>query len=372
MTRRLVVFIAGALGAVVAAGMLWPGGIEPVAWVPPPVAPETPATRLNDELRGAEWLGRGLPGPEAILFDDGKLITGLLDGRVVRLEEGRDEVEVLAQTGGRPLSLARHPSEGLIICDAERGLLALRDGGALDTLATEEGGVPFHLVNDLDIAQDGVIFFTDASARRSLRDFTADLLEHQTTGRVLAYEPSSQKVRRVAEGFSFANGLALGPDESFLVVSETGTYRLWRVWLKGPRAGQKELFTESLPGFPDNVRYSKARRVFWVAIASPRKPELDALANWPTVRKLVARLPAAFQPAPEHHAFVLAVDEEGRVVRSLQHRAPDAYAPVASAIEHEGYLYLGSFARDGYARLKLEASTPLLAPRPAPAARGEP
>ncbi len=354
MIRRglLGLLVTGAV--LVAAGLFWPGGIEPKPWEPPAVAPPTPATQLNDRLKGVELLGPTLPGPETITFDaTGRLLTGLSDGRVVRLTLGSDTVEVLTNTHGRPLSVAPHPREGLIICDAKLGLLALRDTGQLVPLATEEGGVPFSLVDDLAIAQDGVVFFTDASARRSLEAFTDDLLEHQTTGRVLAYEPSTQKVHRMAEGFNFANGIALGPDEAFLVVAETGAYRLWRVWLKGPKAGRKELFTDSLPGFPDNVRYSPSRHVFWVAIGSRRKPELDALAAWPMVRKLVSRLPAAVQPAPERHAYALAVDEEGRLVESLQYQAQDSYSPVASVLEHEGFLYLGSFAHDGIARLKL-------------------
>jgi hypothetical protein len=40
-------------------------------------------------------------------------------------------------------------------------------------------------------------------------------------------------------------------------------------------------------------------------------------------------------------------------VESLQYDAPDSYSPVASAVERDGWLYLGSFAREGLARLKL-------------------
>ena len=71
------------------------------------------------------------------------------------------------------------------------------------------------------------------------------------------------------------------------------------------------------------------------------------------VRKLISRLPAVLRPGPERHAYVLAVDEDGRLVESLQYRAPDSYSPVSSVVEHEGFLYLGSFARQGYGRVKL-------------------
>ena len=172
-------------------------------------------------------------------------------------------------------------------------------------------------------------------------------------GRLLKYVPSTKELTRVAEGFNFANGVALAGDESFLVVSETGTYQLWRIWLAGPKAGRKELFTDALPGFPDNVRWSPSRNGFWVAIGSPRKLDVDLLADWPNVRRIVAGLPKWVQPKAARHSYVLLVDLEGKPVESFQHDAPDSYSPIACATEHEGFLYLGSFEREGVARFKL-------------------
>ena len=99
---------------------------------------------------------------------------------------------------------------------------------------------------------------------------------------------------------------------------------------------------------------SKTRNVFWVAIGSPRHALMDALAHAPSVRSLVAKLPKSVQPKPTRHAFVAAYDLEGNVVESLQYLNPESYSPIASAIEHDGFLYLGSFAREGVARVKLD------------------
>ena len=333
--------------------LLAPSPLEPRAWQPPPGVPMTGAFALNDRLEHVEWWAKQLTGPEAIAIDaKGRLVTGLLDGRVVRLSVGGDQAEVLANTGGRPLGLRYHPDGRLIICDAHKGLLALDEAGELQTLATSEGGVPFAFTDDLDIDADGVIYFSDASARFSVEHFTEDLLEHQTTGRLLKYDPATKQVTRLADGFSFANGVALGPDAQWAVVAEMGTYRLWKVWLKGAQAGKKELFVE-LPGFPDNVRYSKSRHVFWIALGSPRNALVDGLAGSPLLRKVISRLPRAVQPAPERHAFVVAVDDDGKPVESLQYRALDSYSPIATAIEHDGWLYLGSFIREGVARVRL-------------------
>jgi sugar lactone lactonase YvrE len=355
MVKKALLALAAVLVAAVAYLLFGPSTIAPRAWVAPPPSP-MPA--INERLKDVEWWAKQLVGPETIAFDaEGRIVTGLRDGRVVRLSVGSDTPEVLADTQGRPLALAYHPDGRLIICDAHKGLLALEPGGALVTLAAEEGGLGFGFTDDLAITRDGAtIYFTDASTRNSIERFTEDLLEHQTTGRLLAYDVAAKKVTRLADGFAFINGITFGPDEDSVVVTETATYRLSRVWVKdvpGHARGSRELFGEVLPGFPDNVRYSPSRRVYWVAVGSPRNPLVDALAGWPFLRDAITRLPKAVQPAPVRHAIALAVDEQGKLVDSPQYASPDSYSPVASVLERDGYLYLGSFAREGLARVRL-------------------
>jgi hypothetical protein len=50
---------------------------------------------------------------------------------------------------------------------------------------------------------------------------------------------------------------------------------------------------------------------------------------------------------------VLLVEEQGKPVESFQRDAPDSYSPIACVTEADGYLYLGSYAREGVARFKL-------------------
>lgn len=351
--RRALLVGLGLVTAVIVYLLIGPSPIDPQPWTPPVVSALGGPYALNEKLKNVEWWAKDFVGPEAIAFDkDGALVTGLVDGRIVKLKPGSDTGEVLADTKGRPLGLMFHPDGRLIICDAHKGLLALDAAGKLETLATEEGGVPFKFADDLDIDDEGTVYFSDASARFSVEQFTEDLLEHQKTGRLLKYDPKTKQVTKIADGFSFANGVALGEDQAWAVVAEMGAYRLWKVWVKGPMAGTKEPFTDSLPGFPDNVKYSKTQHVFWVAIGSPRNPLVDALADKPFLRKVITRLPKAVQPAPERHAFALAIDDEGKPVDSLQYRAPDSYSPIASVLEHDGYLYFGSFRLPGVARLK--------------------
>ena len=43
---------------------------------------------------------------------------------------------------------------------------------------------------------------------------------------------------------SFANGIALAPNEEYFIVAETGDSKLWKYWLKGDKRGQKEIFQQ--------------------------------------------------------------------------------------------------------------------------------
>ena len=125
-------------------------------------------------------------------------------------------------------------------------------------------GVPFHCTNDLDIGKDGTIYFTDASSRFSLKELKADIVEHRGNGRLLAYDPVAKTTRVVLGDLCFANGVAVSPDGSFVLVVETGAYRVHRIWLNGPKQGQSEVFIDNLPGF--RWHFIERPRTFWLAL----------------------------------------------------------------------------------------------------------
>lgn len=353
--RPLAGIALAVLAALAAYLFLWPVPIEPAAWKAPRAPKLEGRYAVNDALSRLEELGRGeVLGPEATAVDGaGRVYTGVADGRILRLDPARGTFETVISTGGRPLGLAFGPDGTLYLCDAHKGLMALSPGGALRTLAAGHGGVPFRLPDDVDVGPDGTVYFTDASHRFGIDQVREDVLEHRGAGRLLAWRPATGATELLLDGLQFANGVAVSGDGSYLLVVEMWAYRLTRYWLAGPRRGTSEAFIENLPGLPDNVTFSRPRGVFWVALYSPRVGALDVLAPYPALRKAVLRLPMWLQPQPARHALVLALDGEGRVVANLQHRSPQAFAPVTSAREHGGWLWLGSLTGPALGRVRV-------------------
>ena len=353
MKKKALVAVAALVAAFLAYLTAWPTGMQPAAWTPPTAPALEGVYASNDRLKGIQRIAEGAGnGPEAVLVDDGmNFSTGYADGRVVMYSPGGAGMLEI-NTGGRPLGLTLTRDGGLVIADAKKGLL-LYDK-ELTTLATEADGVPFGFTDDVDAERFGTkVYFTDASSKFGYGRHMLDLIEHGANGRLLEYDFATRQVRTLMSGLHFANGVAVGPDDAYVLVNETAEYRVLRYWLKGPKAGTHDVFIDNLPGFPDNITFNGSGR-FWVALFAPRDALLDSLLPgnaW--LRTVIAKLPKFLQPRPKHHAFALGLDLEGKVVANLQYAADDAYAPITCVREKGPFLFFGSLTYPALGRLPL-------------------
>ena len=354
MIKRVLFILMILIGGILLYLLAWPVPVSPVTWMPPPAPALAGIYAPNSKLAAIEKLNLSSGfGPEDVAFDsEDRIYCGVEDGRIMRFQPDGTRPEVFANTHGRPLGLIFDSLENLIVADARRGLLSIDRDGNVAALTTEAAGAPFHCTNDLDIAGDGTIYFTDASSKFTLTELKADILEHRGNGRLLAYDPSTKTTRVVLGDLYFANGVAVSPDGSFLLVVETGAYRVRRVWLNGAKQGQSDIFIDNLPGFPDGIS-SNGRDTFWLALVTPRDKVLDDLMPHPFLRKVVLRLPSFFQPAIKRNAFALGIDPKGRVTYNLQDSSPQCFAQIANVVEHRDTLYFGSIGEAAIGRLPL-------------------
>jgi sugar lactone lactonase YvrE len=343
------------LVAIAAYLLLWPVAIEPVAWTPPTLAD---CSSTNSALRGIQRIEPQLKdfhGPEGIALDtQGGVYAGIDGGQLLRFTADFSGCSLLDNTGGRPLGLAVGRDGSVLIADAYKGLLNLSASGELRVLSESADGKRFGFTDDVDVTRDGrSVYFTDASTRFGFGHHMEDLLEHGRSGRLLRYDFESGATTTLLQNRPFANGIALGPDEAYLLINETWEYGITRYWLSGDKAGQTDSFISNLPGFPDNLSFNGRDR-FWVALYSPRDAMLDKFLPTPWLRKIIARLPEVLRPKPAKVAHVVGLDLDGHIVADLQYAGDDAYGYITSVEERDGWLIFGSLSNSAIGRIRLD------------------
>jgi sugar lactone lactonase YvrE len=360
MTASILRKLAAALGFVVLGVVgylsLWPVPATPVAWPAPTPPGYSGPFAQNTRLAGLRTIATGSEiGPEHIAVGpDGKLYAAMSSGNLVRMGLDGSGQEVFANTRGRVLGFAFDAGGRMIAADALKGLLAITPDARV-TLLTDRvsSGDPIRYADAVVVGPDSTIYFTDASTRFAPSEWggtyeasVLDIIEQSASGRVLAYDPSTNKTRVVARGFSFANGIALGADGHTLFVSETGRYRLWKIDGKAidldvhSGTPQAQILLDNLPGYPDNLMRGRDGRI-WVGLFKPRNPAADSLAERPFLRKVLLRLPRFLLPLGQSYGHVFAIDEGGRVTENLQDPS-GSYPETTGATETADRLYIHS------------------------------
>lgn len=199
------------------------------------------------------------------------------------------------------------------------------------------------------------------------------------SGRLIQYSRTKGKMTVLLDNLWFANGVALSPNEDFIVVSDLVRSKLVKVWLKEGKLGESETFADGLPGCPDNLTPDK--NGLWTALpltADPENPFLvQSMASLPLFRKFLARLatlgellfetvdkvyPNDFSKNLAHEigatglatflypkrATILRFDWKGNILAAYHAFDGAAYTHV---MEMDGHLYLGSFTQDYIAKV---------------------
>lgn len=206
------------------------------------------------------------------------------------------------------------------------------------------------------------MYFTDASS-----DFSVHCVANPS-GRLIHYSRATGKLTSLIDKLWFANGVALSPNEDFILVSDMGRYRIMKYWLKGDKRGQSEIFAEGIPGTPDNLTPDK--NGVWVALpvaTDPDHPYLPlAMSPLPWARKFIARIFSLIEllfdsidriypndlskgimfklgqiSSPSQRSTIMRFDWEGKIIAAYHAFDNSVYSHV---MELDGNLYLGSFS----------------------------
>jgi ribose transport system permease protein len=319
---------------------------------------------IPPKLVNAGLLASGMiDGPEDVVLDaNDNLYCGTRDGRLVRMA-GPDYavVETFAQIGGRPLGLAIDREGAIIVCVAGMGLMRVNQQREVKLLTDQtqrslfsvQDDTTIRMADDVDIAPDGVIYFSDATKRYDIENWGLDLLEGRPNGRLLSYDPKTRRTRTICDNLVFPNGVCLTHDGEHLLVASTWSCSLLIFDLKNLSAGPRS-FLRGLPGYPDNINRASDGG-YWVALAGMRNPVMDLAMRHPGVRRRMTRA-----VAPTNWLFgnlniggVLKISGGGKIVDAYWDDPNGPLYMITSMREHKGALYLGGVTNNKIGRLAL-------------------
>lgn len=323
---------------------------------------------LNNHLSKAEPIGfREIEGPEDVILDrDDHLYCGTRHGEIVRFfAPDYTESEVFAHVGGFPLGLAFDSKGNLVSCVGAMGLYSISPDRVVTKLTAETRRSLTSVVddailrdpNDLDIAPDGRIYFTDSTKRYDAHDWMLDSVENRGTGRLLVYDPKDGSTKTLLDGYRYTNAVCMAHDNKSLFFAETWACSVHRYWLEGPKAGTAECVILNMPGYPDNINRA-SDGTYWMAWLGMRTPSFDLSLQHPAMRKrMTRRLPQDEWLFPNvNNGGIVKFDDSCNIIRTMGDLSGVAHPSVTSMREHKGELFVGGILNNRIGRLKIDGA----------------
>ncbi|WP_249144277.1 SMP-30/gluconolactonase/LRE family protein [Bradyrhizobium lablabi] len=236
---------------------------------PPKLITTEVFSSVPDEFRRkvpTEWADANRPGVPTDCFIEGPsfdasgnlYIVDIPFGRIFRIAPDR-RWSLVAEYDGWPNGLKIDVKGRILIADYRHGLMELdAKAGKVTPLLRSRNSESFRGCNDLHIASNGDIYFTD-QGQTGL---------HDPTGRVYRLRTNGQLDCLIHTGIS-PNGLVLDPHEAVLFVAMTRDNAVWRApFMKDGSVSKVGRFCSMFgPSGPDGMTMDKAGRLF-VAHAS--------------------------------------------------------------------------------------------------------
>lgn len=325
--------------------------LEPIVWTPPKKKSYSNDLKMNAILQKVKTISIGnWIGPEDIAFDNnGNLYCGVhfsskdyKGGCILKIDSSY-KIEIFAKTNSWVTGLHFDNSGQLIGCDQERGIISIDEEGNFKVICDKnDKNEPLLFPNDVDIANNNLIYFTNSSSKYKLskKNVRRLIFELKKDGGLYEYNPITQKVKTLIDSTYFANGIALSEDNSYIIMAETSKYRIIKYWLKGSKVGSSEVLIDNLPGFPNGISRASDGN-FWVGFSTERNETLDKVHSSKFKKKLIFSLPEFIQPKQAEFGLILKINQKGQILKSLFDNSGKIVPEVGSVQEYKGFLYIG-------------------------------
>jgi Strictosidine synthase len=169
-----------------------------------------------------------------------------------------------------------------ITCLREGGLAVCLDGVGIHISGGPYDGTRLVTADGSDInsptaiseSGDGHLYITQGSALHMAGDWVHDLMEKNSTGRVLRWHPEQGTCEVLAENLAFPNGLLIEENGQTLVVCESWSHSLFRMSADPETEFEREILIPNLPGYPGRL-CARNGGGFWVCLFGMRTEMLE-------------------------------------------------------------------------------------------------
>jgi len=214
------------------------------------------------DISRVNTIGSGLARPEGVMaLTDGTVVTADARGCCGRIHPD-GTTAFYGDVGGVPNGICLDRQGNCIIANIGSGRVqSLAPDGIHTDLFSEADGRPVNSPNFPFIDSRNRLWVSNSTAR----DLEEALRHPALDGSVVVF--ANGRARVAADGFMFANGIALDAKEEYLYVAETTRRAITRLQItpEGSLAGREVYGPEPLAdlGFPDGIAFDEAGNL-WV------------------------------------------------------------------------------------------------------------
>ncbi|KMO38794.1 gluconolactonase [Methylobacterium tarhaniae] len=209
---------------------------------------------------GIERLATGCRWSEGpVWFGDGRYLlwSDIPNNRILRFDEESGAVSVFRKPSNFANGNTRDRQGRLVTCEhGGRRVTRTEYDGAITVLADRFEGKRLNSPNDVVVAADGAVWFTDPPFG-ILGNYEGERAEPELPQNVYRLDPATGVLAAVATGLAGPNGLCFSPDESILYLVESRAQpnrRILAFDVAGGRLTNQRVHIDAGPGTPDGFR----------------------------------------------------------------------------------------------------------------------